>query len=195
MDDFAIFFVCVIVISIIVMKYSASLYMLIAILAISFFPQAAFADSSVSVSNNGEGSHNEVNVESNTGGNTICQNGHCTTTSGGNGKSTVCINGNCQTSDGDIDMQSDDGHNQVHISNDDSVTVTPEPTDDTVSPEPSLSPEPTITLDPTVTQIRHQVRKQIKEQINQLKEHVKDQDAALSSFVQSLQDLVNGLFK
>jgi len=184
------------------MKYLASIYTLITIFAIALLPQAAFADSSTSVdiSNNGGGSHNEVNVQSNTGGNTICQNGNCTTTSGGNGQSTVCINGNCQTSNGNIDMQSDNGHDQVHISNDASnvsPTVTPVPTDATVSisPEPSLSPEPSMTPDPTITQMRKQVRKQIREQIKQLKEHVKDQDAVLSTLVQSLQNLLNGLFK
>jgi hypothetical protein len=185
------------------MKYLAGVYTLITIFAIALLPQAAFADSSTSVdiSNNGDGSHNEVNVQSNTGGNTICQNGNCTTTSGGNGQSTVCINGNCQSSNGNIDMQSDDGNDQVHINNDTSdsptATVTPVPTDATISisPESSLSPVPSMTPDPTIAQMRKQVRKQIKEQVKQLKEHVKDQDAALSTLVQSLQNLLNGLFK
>jgi hypothetical protein len=184
------------------MKYLAGVYTLITIFSIAFIPQAVFADSSTSVdiSNNGDSSHNEVNVQSNTGGNTICQNGNCTTTSGGNGQSTVCINGNCQTSNGNIDMQSDDGHDQVHISNDASnvsPTVTSVPTDApvSISPEPSLSPEPSMTPDPTITEMRKQIRKQMRKQIEQLKEHVKDQDAALSSIVQSLQNVLNGLFK
>jgi hypothetical protein len=77
------------------MKYLASLYTLITISAVFLLPQTAFADSSttVNISDNGANSQSDVNVQTNTGDNTICQNGNCTTTSGGNGQSTVCING------------------------------------------------------------------------------------------------------
>jgi hypothetical protein len=76
---------------------------------------AATANTSVSVSNNGEGAKTNVHVETNTGGNTICQNGKCTTTSS-NGKSTVCVNGVCNTNeDGDVNYQSENGNTKVNI--------------------------------------------------------------------------------
>jgi hypothetical protein len=75
------------------------------------------ANSSVSVSNNGEDVKTNVHVQTNTGGNTICQNGKCTTTSSSNnGKSTVCVNGVCNTSeDGDVNYQSENGNTKVNI--------------------------------------------------------------------------------
>jgi hypothetical protein len=201
MAEFAKYFICVIVLIIKSMKRLAGFYTLITISAFLFLPHVVFADSytSVTSSNNGPDSQNDVSVQSNTGGNTICQNGNCTTTSGGNGQSTVCINGNCTTSTGDVDMQSDNGNTQVHITNGVSgapVTISPVPTNTpTISPEPSLSPSVTITPDPTIAQMRKDIHKQIKKQIQELKQHVKDQDAALSSLMQSLQDFLNGLFK
>jgi hypothetical protein len=185
------------------MKYLASLYTLIIISGSFLLPQAAFADTSVDISSNGSNSHSEVNVQSNTGNNTICQNGTCTTTDGNDGQSTVCINGHCETSSGNIDMQSDNGNDQVHINNaisDTPVTISPSSTDvPTISPSPSISPVPTLTPDPTIAAMRHNVRKEIKKQIQEIKEHVKSQNAALSAFLQSqmqsIQDLLNGLFK
>lgn len=75
----------------------------------------AFAESSVSITNNGEGSSSSVNVTTNTGNNTICVNGKCTTSTGETGKSTVCVNGDCKTSDGDIKVESEDGNTKVNI--------------------------------------------------------------------------------
>lgn len=188
------------------MKHSACLYRIIGIvLAILFlFPQTVFADSStiVNLSNNGSNSQSDVSVQTNTGGNTICQNGNCTTTSGGNGQSTVCINGQCQTSSGNIDMQSNKGNSKVHITNNSSgpsITIGPSPTEIpvSVSPNPpvSLSPIPTIDLKPTIVQLRHHIQKQIKTQIQQMKEHMKDQDAALSSLMQSFENMLDVVFK
>lgn len=188
------------------MKHSAYLYRIIGITTAILFlvPQIALADSSTSVniSDNGSNSQNDVNVQTNTGGNTICQNGNCTTTSGGNGQSTVCINGQCQTSSGNIDMQSDNGNDQVNVTNNSSgtsVTVSPAPTEVPVSISPessvSISSIPTINLSPTITQLRKHIRGQIKKQIQQLKEHMKDQDQALSSWMQSFQNMLNGMFK
>jgi hypothetical protein len=77
-----------------------------------------FAETHVSVSNNGEGVHTNVNVENNTGGNTICQNGKCTTTFGSTGSSKVCVNGVCHTGDnGNVNYQSEDGNTKVNINN------------------------------------------------------------------------------
>jgi hypothetical protein len=111
------------------MKRSASI---ITITSSVLFLAAAvpvFANTTVVTSDNGEGSHTNVNVESNTGGNTICQNGKCTTTSGsGTSSSHVCVNGKCwDASDGDkVNYQSDDGNTKVNINNntgDSSVSV------------------------------------------------------------------------
>ncbi len=91
----------------------------IIILLFFFIPTSiAFADTHVTVSNNGTGSNSDVSVNQQTSGQTTtCINGNCTTTGGGS-HATVCINGKCTESDnGDIDAQSDDGHSQVHISN------------------------------------------------------------------------------
>src|SRR5258706_11612202 len=76
-----------------------------------------------------ESSHTSVDVETNTGGNTICQNGKCTTTTENNGTSHVCVNGKCYDSNsGKLDVQSDGA--QVHINNNaNSNTPTIEPTE------------------------------------------------------------------
>lgn len=76
------------------------------------------AETSVNISNNGAHAKSDVNVRTETGNNTICIDGKCTTSSGKvNGTNTVCINGKCQTSDGNIDVESDDGNSKVHINN------------------------------------------------------------------------------
>lgn len=186
------------------MKYLASLFGLIALLTVPLFPQTVLADSTttVNLSNNGANSQNNVTVNNNTGG-INCDNGNCTT-SQSTDQVTSCINGQCQTSDnGNLHMQSSDGNDQVNVSNTmptNSVTAVPSPTPTSavsVSPEPSngLSPVPTVNPSPTTGQIHRHIRKQIKEQINQLKEHMKDQNAALSSLIQSFQNMLSGLFK
>lgn len=84
------------------------------------------ATSNVSISNNGAGATSTVNVQTNTGNNTICVNGKCTTTGGEVGKSTVCINGKCTTSEGNVNVQSEDGSAKVNINNNSSsVTQAP----------------------------------------------------------------------
>jgi hypothetical protein len=185
------------------MKNLAYPYKIIVVLVsiLFFMPQVAFADTSVDVSNNGDGSSNSVNVNSESNGqSTTCVNGNCTTTGGGS-KSTVCINGKCTTTDnGNVDYSSSDGHDQVHIHNntgDNSVTVSPQPTDRAtdVSPSPTDTPEPSMTPDPTITQMRNDINKHIQKEIEGVKEHVKDQNAAISDFVKELQDILNSLFK
>ena len=186
------------------MKHSALVYTLMVILAVLLFPQVTFANTDVEVSNNGDGSSNSVSVNSQSSGQSVtCINGNCTTTGGGS-KSTVCVNGHCSTTDdGNVDYSSPDGHNQVHIHNntgDNSVSVTQEPTagNTAVSPTPSDTPVPTITPDPTITQMRNDINKHVKEEIDGIKEHMKDQNAAISTFidqqVKALQDLFDHLF-
>jgi hypothetical protein len=92
---------------------------LLVILSPLLTPSFAFAgDSNVTVTNNSQGSSNNVSVNStNNGTSTTCINGKCTTTGGGS-HSTVCVNGKCtESTDGNVDMQSDDGKTQVHINN------------------------------------------------------------------------------
>ena len=110
------------------MKYTATLFtfglfsLFLAIVPTTF----ASTDTNVEVSNNGQGASTHVNVQTNTGGNTICQNGKCTTTSGGTGTSKVCVNGVCHTGDeGDIDYKSEDGNTKVNIQTNDSITTMP----------------------------------------------------------------------
>jgi hypothetical protein len=69
-------------------------------------PQPVFAQVSTS-----------VDVKSNTGNNTICVNGKCTTTTGGASKSKVCVNGKCYEAEGDLEVISDDGKTRVNIKN------------------------------------------------------------------------------
>jgi hypothetical protein len=78
-------------------------------------PPVVFAENSVEISNNGKGAKSDVNIRTNTGNNTICVNGKCTTSEGKEGKSTVCINGKCTTSEGDINIKSEDGNTRVNI--------------------------------------------------------------------------------
>lgn len=185
------------------MKNLAWYSSLFAIFSIFLLSHSAYADSStnVNISNNGSNSQSSVNVQNNTGGNTICQNGNCTTTSGNGGQSTVCINGQCETSSGNINMQSNNGDDQVHISNNATISTTPAPTTYTISVTPilspaiSISPIPTSNLSPTITQLHRVIHKQIKKQIQDLKEHIKNQDVVITSLMQSLQQFLNGLFK
>src|SRR5579885_2168157 len=76
----------------------------------------AEANTTIKVSNTNN-STSDINVQNSTGESTVCINGNCTTTTGSDSNSTnVCINGTCYTSDtGNLDVQSDNGNNQVHI--------------------------------------------------------------------------------
>ena len=173
------------------MKHLAYLYKIIVVLFSILFlmPQVAFAD--------------DVNVNTQSSGQSVtCVNGNCTTTGGGS-KSTVCVNGHCTTTDnGNVDYSSPDGHDQVHIHNntgDNSVTVSPQPTagatDVSPSPSPTETPVPSITPDPTITQMRNDINKHIQKEIEGVKEHVKDRNAAISDFIKSLQDMLSNMFK
>jgi hypothetical protein len=189
------------------MERLAYLYKII-VVSLSLFlliPQIALADTSVDVSNNGDGSSNSVSVNSQSSGeNTTCVNGNCTTTGGG-GTSTVCVNGQCTTSDGgNIDYSSPDGHDQVHVHNntgDNSITISPIPTVDStsISPSPTDTPEPSITPDPTITKMRNDINQHVAKEIEGVKKHLKDQNAAISGFfkteIDALDNLLNGLFK
>ncbi|HVA96639.1 MAG TPA: hypothetical protein VND99_03210 [Candidatus Acidoferrales bacterium] len=185
------------------MKYSAGLFTLIALLAVILIPHAAFADTNISVSNNADSANSSVSVNSQSSGQSIsCVNGNCTTTGGGS-KTTVCHNGQCTTTDnGNVDYQSDDGHTQIHVDNntggnDVTPTITPEPTED-ISGN-GVTPEPTASLEPTLKQMRKDINDQVEKQVQAVKEHLKSQDDAISAFfkseMDSLQKLLNNLFK
>lgn len=106
------------------MKYFTSLYILILIAAAVFSPRIALAETNVNISNNDANSTTKVNVETNTGENTICQNGKCTTTKSGVGKSTVCVNGKCYSSEeGNLKVESENGNTKVNINNKSDTTV------------------------------------------------------------------------
>lgn len=184
------------------MKHLAYLYKIIAItLSLSLFiPQFVFADTSVDVSNNSDSSSNSVSVNSASSGQSVtCVNGNCTTT-GGNSKSTVCINGHCTTTDGNVDYSSSDGHDQVHIQNntgDNSVTISPFPTQTPTpsnTPVPTISETPSITPDPTITKMRNDIDKHVSKELDVVKNHFKDQNAAISAFFKNEMDVLNNLF-
>jgi hypothetical protein len=173
------------------MKRQAGFYTLIALVAIFFFPQITFADNV------------SVNSQS-TGQSTTCINGSCTTTGGGS-KTTVCHNGQCTTTDdGNVDYSSPDGHTQIRVNNNTGgntidVSPSPEPTDISPSPEPSITLEPSITPDPTITQMRDDINKHVQKELEGIKEHMKDQNAAISDFIKTemdaLQNMLQGMFK
>jgi len=70
-----------------------------------------------------------VHIQTNTGQNTVCVNGKCTTSDEGNGQSTVCVNGKCYTTDeGTIDVKSEDGNDTVHVgtTSSEGATISPQ---------------------------------------------------------------------
>lgn len=185
------------------MKNLAYLYRIIvfSLSLVLLVPQLAFADTSVDVSNNADGSSNSVNVNSQSQGQSItCVNGNCTTTGGGS-KTTVCHNGQCSTTDdGNVDYSSPDGHTQVHVHNDtsgNSVSNSPEPTANStdVTPSPTDTPEPTMTPDPTITQMRNDINEHVQKEIAGVKEHMKSQNDAISQLFKTLQDMFDNMFK
>lgn len=163
------------------MKYSGLLYTLIAAAAFFILPQAAYADVNVSVSGN-DGTSN-VSVDSQTNGQTTtCVNGQCTTTGGG-GHATVCVNGKCTTSDdGNIDVQSDDGHSKVHVKSNSDTAPTAQPN--------ALQPtaKPSITPDPTIMQMRKDINNKVKQQESAIQKFFREQ-------MESLNNLFKNLFK
>lgn len=162
------------------MKYSGLLYTLIATLFF-FAPQIASADVHVSVSGNGSNSEVNVNSQSN-GQSTSCVNGNCTTT-GNDSHSTVCINGKCTNSEnGSVDVQSDDGHSQVHISNSETVTGQP-------------IVKPRITPDPTIMQMRKDLNNKMKQQADAVKNHVQKQENAIQKFFREQMESLDNLWK
>lgn len=73
------------------------------------------ASTNIRVENNATSSKTEINVESNTGNNTICQNGKCTTTQN-NGDNKVCINGKCYVNENkNIVETSENGKTKIII--------------------------------------------------------------------------------
>lgn len=179
------------------MKHSAIRYILFAVLAVFLIPQTAAASVDVNISNNNDSSDNSVSVNSQSSGESnTCINGKCTTTGGGS-HATVCINGHCTNSDsGNVDMQSDDGHSQVHIhSNTSGNSVTPEASSD----QSAISGEPSITPNPTIIQMRKDINDKVHKQTDEVKKHLKSQESAFSAFIKSemdaLQVFLNNLFK
>jgi hypothetical protein len=92
-----------------------SAFAIIGIVSLLVIAPVVFAENSIEIVNNGTSAKSDVNIRTNTGNNTICVNGKCTTTQGKEGKSTVCVNGKCTTSEGNINIKSDDGNTRVNI--------------------------------------------------------------------------------
>src|SRR6185437_8831682 len=155
------------------MKYLAYLYKIIAI-SLSLFiliPSVVYADSSVDVSGNGDGSTSDVNINSQSNGqSTVCHNGNCTTTGGGS-STTYCYNGQCtSTHDGNVNYTSPDGHTHINVNNNTgntSVAPSPQPTAGAadVSQSPTDKLVPSLTPDPTIAQMRNDINKHVKQEI------------------------------
>jgi hypothetical protein len=127
----------------------------IAVLFFLFVPQVASAEihTSVSISNNGQGASSNVSVSNNSGSNTVCQNGNCTTSSNNqNQQSTVCINGSCQTSTGNVNITQNQGNTHVSIQNNALSPATPVLP---VSPAASVSPVMSASDQPTQVMPTH----------------------------------------
>lgn len=176
------------------MKHSAIRYMLLAVIAVFIFPQTAAASVDVNISNNSDSSDNSVSVNSQSSGESItCINGQCTTTGEGT-HSTVCINGNCTNSNsGNVDMQSSDGHSQVHIHTNTSGNSA------STGSSTSITQEPTITPNPTIIQMRKDINDKVAKQTDEVKKHLNSQESVLSVFfkaeMDALQNFLNNLFK
>lgn len=117
-------------------------------------------------------SRTTVNVDNNTGGNTVCVNGKCTTTTS-NGKSEVCVNGKCFTGDdGDVNYQSEDGNTKVNITNNNSSVNVRQDSDSTID-DKVLAEKGKPTITPTVFKDVQGA----KDELNKKKEEVKEKIA------------------
>jgi hypothetical protein len=126
------------------LAYTISILTILGLLAVT----PAFATTSVDISNNGEGATSNVNVHTNTGQNTVCINGKCTTSGGTNGTSTVCINGRCTTSnEGTIDRHEDGANVHVDNSGNSSVNVS-QNSQSTVNTDVSVNTSTNSTIHP-----------------------------------------------
>lgn len=181
------------------MKYLAGFLTLIVAIFSFLLPQIAHADSSSTVIST-------VTSQS-------------SSTSNSSSQSTVDCNGKSVTSDNpNVNVQDHNGNCQVTFGDNaqvSSITATPEPTEEntndvtstpaptdfpTLAPVlPTASPEATITPDPTIMQMRKDINNQVEKQVQKLKEHLKNQDQAISAFFQSgintLQNLFQGFFR
>ena len=172
------------------MNRLAGMYTLSALIVVLLLPQTSFAE--------------DTTVKSQSEGQTTtCVNGQCTTTGGGN-KTTICHNGQCSTvNNGNVDYESSDGHTQIHVHNNtanNSVNESSVPTTSfSDTPEPTVTGVPSISPDPTIIQMRKDLNNQVKKEIEGVKEHMKDENSALSDFfkaeMETLKNLLNSLFK
>jgi len=153
------------------MKYSGPILLsAVALLVVLSHPSKVNAETNVEISNNGEGATSNVDVHTNTGGNTICVNGKCTTSGENNGKSTVCINGKCQTStDGDLHVTSEDGKAKVNV--DHSKVNVGSYNQSTKSAE--------------------EIKKEVKDKIEKIKNKLKAKKASTSAKKSDMEDFFN----
>lgn len=139
------------------MKYYFILNIIFFVAAAVFSPYTAYAETNVNISNNGIDSKTSVDVKTNTGQNTICRNGECTTTESNNGKSTVCINGKCETADdGNINIKSENGNTTVNITNKGTSTFSAEKEKIEIKDQASRAAQDK----------KNEIKEQINEQIN-----------------------------
>ena len=143
----------------------------------------AFAETSVNIQNNGSGASSDVQIENSSGQNTICVNGHCSTTNNGNNgnnSATVCINGNCTTSpDGNVDRQDDGARVRIQNQNNNNGSETNSP-----MPVASETPFPTDipTTSPSIRQ-KNAPNQQLQSQQSGIEQMLNNLKQFFSSFV------------
>lgn len=175
------------------MRYIITSIFIFIVAVIFFSPNTLAADSSVNVSNNGANSHTSVDVESNTGQNTICQNGKCTTTGSNNGSSHVCVNGKCfDSSDGNVNYKSEDGNTNIHINNNSGETLgaTSAPVNNTIAP--SAKPDTSNSFDKDSKEITGK-KNEIQQKLNDLQNKVKNDKKKADEYRNVLQEIIDGI--
>ncbi len=144
--------------------------------------QIALAETTVNISNNDAHSRTNVDVNTNTGENTICQNGKCTTTKSGEGKSTVCVNGKCYSSeDGNLKVESENGNTKVNINNKSTTTSSAE----------SNNINSTVNVDTDTS--NDKASKAAQEKKNQVKKQIADKRNAFQIILDNIRNLLKSL--
>ncbi len=176
------------------MKYCKPLYIVFCITALVLFPQTALAETSVDVSGNGPGVKTNVNVQTNTGQNTICQNGECTTSTPTNGVSKVCVNGECHTStDGNFNYKSADGNTKININNSSSTNnSTKSSVNTSVNINTNTSSNESQKIDEEKSQIKENLDTQ-KKKLNEQKKIVEENQNAIQKLIDELKNFLKNL--
>ena len=128
-----------------------------------------------------------VNVNSNTGGNTVCQNGKCTTTEG-TSKSKVCVNDQCWDSENEnVDYESPDGNTKVKITNN---------SDAKVEQESEQNTNTTVTVTDGAKKIEPTIKQEVKAAKDEAKKKIEEmtKEFDIMEFINAQLEEIKGLF-